>query len=194
MVRRTLRRSITTTAGFTLIELLLVTAIFVILSTVVLSSNARFGQRVVLQNLAHDIALSVRQAQVYGIAVRGFQGANFSAGYGIYFQSTSPNNYVLFADAVTADGMYSGGETVRSTTIAPGYAITDLCVEPMGGVAAEYCSRTRLDIVFHRPEPDAEIRANGEATLWRRAKIEVRSDAGHTAYIFVDATGQIYVD
>ena len=51
---------------------MVVTAIFVILSAVVLANNSRFGNVIVLQNLAHDISLSVREAQVYGIAVRRY--------------------------------------------------------------------------------------------------------------------------
>lgn len=192
MVRRTLRNRLAATAGFTLIELLLVTGIFVLLSTVVLSSNARFGNHIVLQNLAHDIALSVRQAQVYGIAVRGATGGVFDAGYGIYFQLSSPNTYVLFSDSTTKNGSYDGGETVRATTIAPGYRITNLCITPLGSVV-EQCGRTRLDIVFNRPEPDALIRSNGLVTLNQRARIQLTSNAGFTADIIVDATGQMYV-
>src|SRR3989344_1409035 len=53
------------TKGFTLIELLVVSAIVVMLATVILSSHGKFGGQVLLQNFAYDVALSIRQAQVY---------------------------------------------------------------------------------------------------------------------------------
>ena len=48
--------------GFTLIELIVVTGIIVVVSTLVLSSNARFGGAILLENLAYDVGLSVRKA------------------------------------------------------------------------------------------------------------------------------------
>src|SRR3989344_3825107 len=80
--------------GFTLIELLVVTAILGIVSTLVLANNTRFGGAVLLENLAYEIGLSVRKAQVYGIAVRRFGETDFSAGYGIHFNSAMPTTYV----------------------------------------------------------------------------------------------------
>jgi prepilin-type N-terminal cleavage/methylation domain-containing protein len=76
--------------GFTLIELLVVTAILVIVSGLVLANHSRFGGKILLQNLAYDMALSVRQAQVYGISVRQFGAGTYSAGYGIRFSTSVP--------------------------------------------------------------------------------------------------------
>ncbi len=175
---------------------MVVSAIFVILSAVVLASNSRFGSVIVLQNLTHDIALTIRESQVYGIAVRRFDPTvgigSFEYGYGMHF--TSGTTYELFADA-NANGIWDSGETVRQTTLAGGYSIADLCA-PAG-----VCGRERLDILFKRPEPDACISTNGTVTLSdascistiQRAQITVQSPREDEAHVVVESSGQISV-
>ncbi len=60
--------------GFSLIELIVVTGIFTVITAVVLANNAQFNNSVLLGNAAYDIALSVRQAQVYGLSTQAYSG------------------------------------------------------------------------------------------------------------------------
>ncbi len=189
--------------GFTLIELLVVTAILVIITSLVLVNNNRFGGQILLENLGYDVALSVRQAQVYGISVHSF-GGNFTAGYGIHFGRNSPASYVLFADAALANGLYDGCPTpascelVTSTTIRGGYTVADLCSTPSGSLV-ETCGLSALDILFKRPEPDAYISANGTSgvlnpvALYERGRIILASPQNVRMSVVVEATGQISV-
>lgn len=176
---------------------MVVTAIFVILSAIVLANHSRFGNIIVLQNLAHDVALSIREAQVYGIAVRRYDPAQglgvFSYGYGMHFEPGS--NYELFADA-NGNCIWDPGETVRTTTISGGYAMTDICAPESS------CGKTRVDILFKRPEPDAYISVNGAATLngegecvssVQRARIVITSARSDEAAVTIEASGQISV-
>src|SRR5262249_48785596 len=94
-------------AGFTLIELLVVCAIIVVITSLVLIDNNKFGGDVKLENFAYDVALSIRQTQVYGIAVERFGNNNFSTGYGMRFSLASPTTYILFADE-DSTGVYDG--------------------------------------------------------------------------------------
>lgn len=189
------------TGGFTLIELLVVTAIMALISGLVLVNNNRFGGKVLLQNLAYDIALSIRQAQQYGISVQQFQGS-YGAPYGLHFQispADGVSNFVLFADAIApADGFYTcpqpgttNCELVYSTAMSRGYRIYDLCMTPAG--AAEVCGLSSLDITFQRPEPDAYIRSDVLSGLGESARIRVSSPRGDTQDITVEANGQIAV-
>jgi prepilin-type N-terminal cleavage/methylation domain-containing protein len=181
------------TAGFTLMELLVVTGIIALISSLVLVNNNRFGGVVLLQNLAYDIALSIRQAQQYGISVQNFQG-DFGAAYGMHFQlsPTSGNGvYVLFADAVNHNGLYDTGELVRSTTISQNYRVSDLCVTPPS--SAEICELESIDITFQRPEPDAYIRSASVSGLNESARISVQSPRGDVIDVTVEANGQIAV-
>ena len=69
-------------AGFSLIELLVVTGVIAVISGLMLVSNSTFGGQILLQNLAYDIALTLRQAQVYGISVQRF-GTSYGSSYGM---------------------------------------------------------------------------------------------------------------
>ena len=190
--------------GFTLIELLVVSAIIVIVSGIILVNNNRFGGVIQLENLAYDVALSIRQAQVYGISVQRFGSSTFSAGYGVHFDISSPNTYITFADALTANGLYdcpspgtSACELVQSTTITQGYHIQALCVTPP--VGAEDCTVHKVDALFVRPEPDAWISGSDTScvlqhgTCQEGARVVLISPRGETMSVIVEANGQIAV-
>ncbi|MEK7107281.1 MAG: GIY-YIG nuclease family protein [Patescibacteria group bacterium] len=187
--------------GFTLIELVVVVAIITVVTSVVLVSNTKYGGSVLLQNLAYDIALSIRQAQVYGISVRGFGTTNmFTAGYGMHFDINDNAHYELFADA-DGNGLFSNAsENVPPSpyVIGRNYRIKKLCA-PAGTNFSSCASVQQLDILYKRPEPDAWISANGNSCLLQpsnckdSARIIVESPRGDVLSIVVDATGQISV-
>lgn len=178
--------------AFTLMELIVVTAIFIIVTAVTLASSGRFGGSIRLENLAYDIALSIRQAQVYGIAVQRYGASNFDVSYGMHFERGGSTSYVLFADVVPKDGLYSEGELVQSTEIQGGYRIVDLCAR-FAGASSDTCGANKLDITFVRPEPDAYIRVNDGATLYESGKIILESPRGDRASVVVEVPGQISV-
>lgn len=178
--------------GYTLIELLIVTGIFVIVSGIVLANNARFGGMITLENFAYDVALSIRQAQVYSIAVQRVGSNDYGSAYGMYFTSGSPATYELFADTLTVNGLYDSGELLQVTNMNGGYKVSSLCVRTVGATA-ETCGLSRLDITFKRPEPDAYIRSDGVTTLHEAGRIIVISPRGETADIVIESTGQISI-
>lgn len=187
--------------GFSLIELLVVIAIFVTISGIVLTNYSRFGGQVVLENMAYDIALSVRHAQLYGIAVRRF-GTTFGVGYGMHFGSAT--TYQLYADTIGGNGVYdcpdpgnpATCELVESTTIVGGHQITSLCVRATGNTTFT-CGKNRLDVLFKRPEPDAYIRASTggveDGVLYEAAQIILTSPRGLQKAVTFEHTGQISV-
>lgn len=170
---------------------------------IVLSSNARFGGTIRLESLAYDIALAIRNAQVYGIAVRQYEGT-FQSAYGMHFEQGNPNTYTLFVDAVVENGRYdcSGScELIEVTTLQGGYRIVDLHVRGAGD-SSPTCEATEVDelhIAFKRPEPDALISADSASCLTtpvecrESACITIASPRGDTNHILIEATGQISV-
>lgn len=74
--------------GVSLIELLVVIAIFMIISSMTIFSYNDFRSSLSIQNLADDIALSVRKAQNYAIGAVGSSG-EFTFGYGLNFSAKS---------------------------------------------------------------------------------------------------------
>lgn len=181
--------------GFSLIELLVVTGIFTVITGVVLANNAQFNSSVLLGNAAYDIALSVRQAQVFGLSTQVHSG-QFQVGYGIHFEG--PTQYLLFADLDDAhDGRYDPDvdQVVQQYTLGRGHTIKQYC--GVNSDTTEDCSDgpaalTQLDIGFLRPNPDATITGDNP-TPYSSAKIVIQSRADETRTVTIQSTGQISV-
>ena len=181
--------------GFTLIELIVVVGILVVISGIILANYSQFGGTILLRNLAYDIALSVREAQVYGISARSFRGAEFAVGHGVYINLLdSDTEFFLYTD-VDANNFFTsaGTEWVETFSIGRGYVIDSLCLPT--GPTTETCTATELDMLFRRPEPDAIIRMStgGGFTTYERARIVVRSPQDQRLSVLVEASGQISV-
>ena len=138
--------------GFTMVELMVTVGIFTIISALLLANYPSFSSRIVLENVAHEIGLSVRQAQSYGLNVRvniGTGQAIFPP-YGVHFSfsgvsqddPTDEKKFMLFADLLPdvnnptsnnkrydgASGCdVSGGECVELFTIQSSEKIVALC-------------------------------------------------------------------
>jgi len=179
--------------GFTLVELVVVVSIFALISGVVLVAYSTFRGTILLENLAYEVAISVREAQSFGLGVRQFEGS-FDVAYGIHFDDSSNNTYILFADR-DRDGMYDGsGELVRLLTLRKGYSIASFC-GVLGGLS-ERCGPaeiTFLDIVYDRPEPDALFTSNLGET-YEAARITIASPRGEVRTVTARTTGQIEVE
>lgn len=204
-------RNLKQSRGFSLIELLVVCGIIALISGLMLVSNSAFGGQVLLQNLSYDIALTLRQAQVYGISVQRFGTSNYGSAYGMHFDTSNPIVYPLFADAITVNGLYDPtpgvpltDETVKTTTIGGGFRIYKLCV-PAGADSTSCTSVTALDIIFKRPDPDACISINniGQISVvngspvcnpvYTSARITVIAPRGNKSSVIVYQNGQISV-
>ncbi|MFA5764228.1 MAG: type II secretion system protein [archaeon] len=186
--------------GFTLIELLISISIFVVLTGVVLFSQNSFDDTILLNNLAYDVALTVRQAQTYGVNGKESSLGTFSA-YGVYFDLNpdgSNKSFVLFADtdnsSSTASVIYcpaNDPECLQKYTIKRGNYIKKLCA----GDNATYCYNLPVvSIVFRRPNPGAYIYDITSFTIPKNyAEIVVASANGAEKTIVVTSVGQIYV-
>jgi prepilin-type N-terminal cleavage/methylation domain-containing protein len=198
-------------AGFTLVELLVTISIFVILTGVVLFSQTRFNSTIFLTNLAYDMALTIRQAQTFGINIKEFNGDKFLP-YGVHFDKTSANNrsFILFADLDYDNALVPGGGKFLGTAsqcdaaqgcvsrynITKGNYIADICTEDPG-VGVTTCptgkSSETLDIVFIRPNPDAKIRFKGSPELKESATIILGGATDSKKKVRVLSTGLIEV-
>lgn len=181
-------------AGFTLVELLVSIAIFAVVTSVAVVNHTDFNGSVLLTNLAYEIGLSVREAQIYGITVKGtaLDATKFDSGYGMRFDMSTPTRYYLFEDRTPPDHYCDMSEcgaiydnVIETFYIQRGNRISRICVDGD-------CSPTILDISFVRPNPDAYIRVNG--TSFGKAEICVLSPVAGTARkVVVESTGQISV-
>lgn len=181
--------------GFSLIELVVSVAIFTIITSVVLARHSQFSGTLLLENLAYDVALSVRKAQVFGLSVREFTTGSdeFGVGYGVYFDSSSNDSYIFFADR-NGDGKYTDStEMVETFSFRGGNFISEFC-----GILSnnnEKCSGsdiTSLNILFERPNPEAIINSI-PTDIYSSARITVSSPQGTERSVVVSVTGQISI-
>jgi len=208
--------------GFTFVELIVVIAIFGILSSVILFNFKNFTSAVTLQNLAHDVALQINQAQkvaISGQTVTLFSStpAGFHPRYGAYFESgagvhltTPAKEFIYFADFPSSyNEVYDVGndcgapsnttECLDKITVETGDSISKLCVN-VKAVVGKVCSNTGtvpdLNITFTRPFPDAVIKINptDSDTQYTDAEIVVTSSTGDAKTVVVTKLGQIYVE
>lgn len=200
--------------GFTVIELLVVTIIIVLITGFILFRHQGFNSSTLLRSLAYSVALSVRQAQVYGVSVResAAGSGSFVQGYGVYFGNSGlvdNSHYLIFADA-NANGRYDAGEELPRFTIGNGkgtdYRIGNFCAHTIAG--ANHCgvlggtTITSLTVYFRRPNPDACFAtsqspgacAAGAAQVYDYAYIDLQA-VGTTDVrtVKITSTGQIAV-
>jgi len=186
--------------AFSLIELLVVISIFSLISLVILANHSNFNSSVLLDSLAYDSALSVRQAQVFGISVRQSAAlpGQFQIGYGVHFQKTTPTQYILFAD-LNKNKKYDGTPTdsiVETYTIGQGHSIPKFCAYT---ISTANCSDdasspiTFLDITFLRPSPDASFTTDKTGITYSRATFTLSSGNGNTRTVSVATTGEVSV-
>ncbi|MCI0619672.1 type II secretion system GspH family protein [Candidatus Wolfebacteria bacterium] len=185
-------------AGFTLVELLVVISIFTIISLVVLFKNTQFNSQIILSNLAYDVALSIREAQVYGLSVREATpgSGSFEYAYGVHFSSDNSSVYQLFIDQDENDRFTGSGETLNTYTLRSGFFIPRFCG---ANGAVENCSDdtvtpiTGLSVIFRRPDPESLITDNTGAQ-YGTASIFVESPGGTQRMVLVQSSGQIAVE
>ncbi len=167
--------------GFTLIELLVVISIFAILTMITIFNYGKFNSTLSIQNLADDIALTVRRAQGFAIGVRGF-GGTFSEGYGINFTAnlnseaykSSNKSFVLFADMDGKNKKYDYEDSTCGTPTSNNECIEILSIKSSDIIKAIYYNSKDDDhkisengtvaILFYRPDPEPVfcIRDNSE--------------------------------
>ncbi|MCC6323255.1 prepilin-type N-terminal cleavage/methylation domain-containing protein [Candidatus Nomurabacteria bacterium] len=171
-----LRTSRLSTAGFTIIELLVVIFIFGVISSLVIFNYGSFQSDVSVENLAQDVALSIRRAQVYSVSTKSSEVSSVTTfpSYGIHFYLPSAPGgaailgneraFIFFADIppIITPVMYdtngncgalvSGDECVEIINITSSDKIVDICYDGVCPVGSK-----SVDIVFTRPDTEAQL-------------------------------------
>lgn len=198
------------TTGFTLVELLVTLSIFAITTGIVMSSQGKFDNSVLLTNTAYDIAITLRQAQTYGVNVKESVTGKFNS-YGVSFNVGSNGDnkrFDFFEDLSGPTYPYTGRldgnfvcttdgtdlECIDSYKIRRGHYVKEL-------ILTDYISSTStvdiLNLSFKRPNPEAVILTNAQYNpnqINKGAEIVISSaDGSATRSIVVTKSGQIYV-
>ena len=186
-------------SGFTLVELTVSVAIIVLISVLVLTNYRGFESSLTVQSLAYEVAHALRQAQEYSLSVRGF-GSDFQVAYGLHFERSDPTTFFLYVDQ-NDNAMYdpppspplpTSDAIIEIFTLRQGSTIVDLCAQK----ATLQCSLSSLDVVYERPNPDANITSfDGLTRILRNSSgtIRIRSPQGVEKQVRAMLSGQISV-
>jgi hypothetical protein len=198
-------------------------AIIGFVTIVAINGQTQFNRSLSVTDTAYTVALSVRQAQTFGLSSRTFGTSASNAGYGVHLTGTPPlKTYALFADVSKAtysvpswcpvgtagqpdakigNCMFDpgGSETVQNFSFGRGFTITNYCGHDMLGVS--HCAKdavplTALDVLFSRPNTDSIITGivSGNALQLKDAQIELTAQDGvGTRAICVTAVGEVSV-
>ncbi|MEX0917630.1 MAG: type II secretion system protein [Candidatus Paceibacterota bacterium] len=179
--------------AFSLVELLITMAIIGILTTLVIVKYSSFNSAVLLKSQVYELALNLREAQVFSISVRG-ESNQFRNPYGVYFSTGSPNTYILFRDddgasAVIYDTSPADEQVGDAFTIDTRFRILRICVND--------CSQdvNNVSVSFRRPDFDAHMAVAGVGVV-TSAEIIVATvaDTSITRSVRINSTGQIQIE
>ena len=209
--------------GFTLFEMLVSLGIFMLLTTTLLVKNSQFKGNVVIGNTAYQLALTFREAQAYGVNVRGVDPSQSGAyiyvtPYGVHFDTATPTSYLLFGDsyppasggsAAVGDRQFTSTPAsaadalVRTYQIGSGTEVVMFCTIRSG--LSQVCSNsgtgplTWLDVSFLRPQLSAAIRDSSQTDptssilFATSAVVVVKNVQGICKAVKVTSAGQVGV-
>lgn len=181
-------------AGFTLIEFLVTASIVIVLSTAVLF-NFRTGEKqLALQRSANKVAQDIRRAQEMAMSARECPsslcggGGGVPEGYGIFFEISLNNEYLLYADKSPGNGFYDAADTdIETIFLEKGIIIQDINTPPK-----------KVSINFGPPDPVTKIKYpyGGSGTEVNDAIITlaIETNLNQTKTVRVSRAGLIYVE
>lgn len=181
--------------GFTMVELLVSITIMVLITAGLVVQSSRSRSDLGLTNEAYDVALLVREAQVFGTAVREGESDDFNKRYGVSFDMYGPGTVVLFRDDDMDGRFLSQDEYVKQVILKAGNTIERVCGELASG--DRHCSDNgdihELTVYFQRPALDALIHGFDGNHEYQTAEIKLSTRDGKVRYIDILGTGQISV-
>ncbi|MFA6270589.1 MAG: type II secretion system protein [Candidatus Paceibacterota bacterium] len=184
--------------GFTLLELMVVITIATAVITSLVFQQNKWNDSLTVNSQAYELALMIRQSQIYSLGVReyvGGTGDKFNIGYGVYFSQSNLNGYVFFADK-NGNQKYDAGESIETKTFTRGVTIKDVCGEDTNGCFPGSGPLTSVSISFFRPEIKANmslLNAGGGSTGDPPVTIRLQSVGGKYSSVKVDSNGQVSI-
>ncbi len=191
-------------AGFTLIEMMTVIVIATIVITALVVQQNKWNDQLTVSTQAYELALMIRQAQIYSLGVRedtGGSGDRFDIGYGVHLYEDYNDRYVFFADR-DGDFRYDGsasscsGECLEMVTLKRGVTIEDVC----GDDKCFYSNGgplQKVNVSFLRPSTAARVNLlnnGGNEVDDPPVVIKLKSPGDRRSSIKVEENGQVFVD
>lgn len=208
------KKNLISNAGFTIVEMLVVLGIFAVLTAVVVYKYGEFNAKIILSNMAYEVALQIREAQIFGLGARSVSSQGFDHAYGVSISINDgsvpgvvkTDRTILFNDFST-NPMPNNRECDSGTgATCTCSSIDDECVQifktTRGIVISNiYISNNpgdcgtvnNLTITFKRPNPDARIMDVESKDTYSTTLIQLEARNSDHQYVSVRDTGQISV-
>jgi Tfp pilus assembly protein FimT len=187
--------------GFTLVEFIVIMSIFAIMVGVVMFNFSGFRSSVTMENLAQDIALSIRQIQVSAGASQSVGTPDDEVSRGIMFvQSTAgfsfEKEFILFQDD-DGDGFYtdSNDTLIDRVSIQTNDVISSIEQGIDSSCLESFSINSDVSILFKRYDTAANFSfAGGRPGDIGCIKINITSSDGEkTRSVVVSRIGQVSV-
>jgi len=183
--------------GFTLVEFIVIISIFAIVATISLFNSGSFNRHTAMQNLTHDIALVIRQAQNYGMgSTADMNNATDRYPVAVQFEYDAENNrffsqMILFRD-LNRDNIFDtdAGDLLldRITFRSPSYI-----KKIIFGQSSQDCS-DNVVVSFQRPLPDPSFFCGTTNESGPMVVTILNNEDQNPKTITIQTTGLISVD
>ena len=195
-----------TKKGFTLVELMVTITIMLIMTSVVLFNYNKFNESSLLSQFAYDMSLTIRQAQVYGVAGRetsAISATDVSIAiipatlpYGVHFDKATLDTFSLFINTYNLTNVLQTYKFQRGIKIYKLCTITGTVTTGIVTTCSDVGGKpSLLDISFLRPDPEA-IFSEDNAINANISSVQIHlssSDGNLKKSVEVYSTGQISV-
>ena len=140
-------------------------SVVVLMSGLFLADYHSANKRSALVNAAQKMASDIRLAQQFSSGAREFNGVPSAGGWGVYFNKTTPDYYIIFADinAPAGNKSYDTGEMFKQINLPAGVSIDSIIDE-------EDTALNAVAVTFLPPDPITYI----AASLNKKARIALR--------------------
>lgn len=188
-------------SGFTLVEFIVIMAIFAVMVGVVLFNFTGFRSKITLDNLAQDIALSVRQIQASaGASISTTEQPQNEIPRGIFFPystdlGTYDSKFITFQDT-NGNGLYDDGEELDTIVFQTSDRISDILYGSDITTLLTPLGPQSLGITFRRFSTGATFTDTSGGTVSNAGivRIKVTSvDGKSSRFITISKIGQVSV-
>jgi hypothetical protein len=168
--------------------------IFVFMTALIMAKYNNFYSGTIFKNMAYDIAITIRQAQSYGISVKADSNStSFNKAYGVNFSSAFPTKFTLYPYSLDSNGLYAFDNVAeKAYTLKFGASVYR---KYAGSSSADTAEVSVLDLVFQRPNPEAVICGTINNVVncgYKYAKIVIKL-GDITRSIEINSAGQVSI-
>ena len=173
-----------TQRGVTLVELLITILIISIIVSISFLGYREFEHRLTLQRVVYKIVADIEKTREMAMSAQEFEGTGSipEGGYGVYFDISTPDEFILFADldlGVGPNKVYSGIlEQVEKIYLDSTVEISAL--SPSGPI----------NVVFLSPSPNVFL-VGGSSVNQVEITVALKSDLSKTRKIYINSAGLI---